>query len=173
MTKYEEFLSRKNITRKEFLPIWKEFKKELNRGTVRVAQKDETGTWQINRWVKSFILLGFQYGELRKFEDGSIDKDTLGERKIELEEKIRTVSPTISIRDGVYLGKGVTCMPPCYANIGAYIEEGSMLDSLVLVGSCAQIGKNVHIGARNCYWWSYRACWSISCDRRGSSLYWS
>ena len=47
----------------------------------------------------------------------------------------------------MFIGKGVTFMPPCYTNIGAYIDEGSMVDSLALVGSCAQIGKNVHLGA--------------------------
>lgn len=134
-------------TREEFLPIWKSFKKELNKGTIRVAQKDEQDTWKVNIWVKKFILLGFKYGEVKKFEEGYIDKDTMGEREISVSEGVRTVSPTTSMRDGIYLGKGVTFMPPCYTNIGVYIDEGSMVDSCAIVGSCAQIGKNVHIGA--------------------------
>ena len=146
MEKYIELLNKENITRKEFLPIWNEFKKDLNTGKVRVASK-ENGKWVVNKWIKKFILLGFKYGEIIEFEDGTIDKDTMGERKVELFEKVRKVSPTVSIREGVYLGKGVTFMPPSYANIGAYIDDGSMVDSLALVGSCAQIGKNVHIGA--------------------------
>jgi 2,3,4,5-tetrahydropyridine-2-carboxylate N-succinyltransferase len=52
-----------------------------------------------------------------------------------------------SIRDGCYVGRGVTCMPPMFINVGAYIEDGTMVDSHALVGSCAQIGKNVHISA--------------------------
>lgn len=147
MTKYQELLEKENITREEFLPLWSEFKKDLNTGKIRVAQTDEKGEWQVNKWIKSFILLGMKFGKIVKFDEGYIDKDTLGERKITLDEKIRTVSPTTSIRDGCYIGPGVTFMPPCYTNIGAYIDEGSMVDSLALVGSCAQVGKNVHIGA--------------------------
>ena len=146
MDKYLEMLEKENLTKEEFMPVWEEFKKDLNSGKVRVAEKIN-GDWKVNKWVKQFILLGFKYGEIVKFEDGTIDKDTMGERKITLEEKVRVVSPTVSVRDGVFIGKGVTFMPPCYTNIGAYIDEGSMVDSLALVGSCAQIGKNVHLGA--------------------------
>src|SRR5471032_1302628 len=52
-----------------------------------------------------------------------------------------------AIRDGVYIGRGVTCMPPMYINAGAYVDDGTMVDSHALVGSCAQIGKNCHISA--------------------------
>ena len=146
MEEYLEMLRKETLTREEFMPAWKKFKKDLNSGKVRVAEKNN-GEWTVNKWVKQFILLGFKYGEIVKFEDGTIDKDTMGERKITEEEKVRVVSPTVSVRDGVFIGKGVTFMPPCYTNIGAYIDEGSMVDSLALVGSCAQIGKNVHLGA--------------------------
>ena len=143
MEKYLEMLKKEDLTRKEFMPVWEEFKSDLNKGNIRVALKTD-GEWIVNKWVKKFILLGFKYGEVIKFEDGTIDKDTMGERKVTIEEKARVVSPTVSIRDGVFIGKGVTFMPPCYTNIGAYIDEGSMVDSLALVGSCAQIRKNVH-----------------------------
>ena len=146
MEEYLEMLKKETLTREEFMPAWKKFKKDLNSGKVRVAEKNN-GEWTVNKWVKQFILLGFKHGEIVKFEDGTIDKDTMGERKITEEEKVRVVSPTVSVRDGVFIGKGVTFMPPCYTNIGAYIDEGSMVDSLALVGSCAQIGKNVHLGA--------------------------
>jgi 2,3,4,5-tetrahydropyridine-2-carboxylate N-succinyltransferase len=52
-----------------------------------------------------------------------------------------------SIRDGCYIGKGVTCMPPMYINAGTYVDDGTMVDSHALIGSCAQIGKNCHISA--------------------------
>ena len=146
MQKYIEMLEKENLTREEFLPIWKEFKQDLNMGKIRVASK-ENEEWKVNKWVKKFILLGFKYGEVIEFKDGSIDKDTMGERVVTSEEKVRKVSSTVSIRDGVYLGQNVTFMPPSYANIGVYIDDNSMVDSLVIVGSCAQIGKNVHIGA--------------------------
>ncbi len=147
MNNYLEILKKDTLNREEFLPVWKDFKDDLNKGNLRVAFRDETGNWQVNKWIKQFILLGMKFGEIQKFNDGTIDKDTLGEREITLAEKVRKVSSTVSIRDGVYLGKGVTFMPPSYANIGSYIDDGTMVDSLALVGSCAQIGKNVHIGA--------------------------
>ena len=146
MEKYLELIEREDLTKEEFMPIWKEFKQDLNLGKVRVANKINE-EWKVNKWVKQFILLGFKYGEIVEFEDSTIDKDTMGERKVELSEKVRKASKLVSIRDGVYLAEGVTFMPPSYANIGAYIDKGSMVDSLALVGSCAQIGKNVHIGA--------------------------
>lgn len=143
---YQTMLQQQDLTREEFLPVWDQFKNDLNTGRVRVATKED-GEWQVNKWVKQFILLGFKFGEICQFDDGAIDKDTLGEREVKMSEKVRKVSATVSIRDGVYIGSGVTFMPPCYANIGAYIDEGTMVDSLALVGSCAQIGKKVHIGA--------------------------
>lgn len=146
MEKYISMCEKENLTREEFLPVWKEFKEDLNNGKIRVAYK-ENEEWKINTWVKKFILLGFKFGKVCEFEDGTIDKDTMGERKFKIEEGARKVSPTVSVRDGVYIAKGVTFMPPCYANIGVYIDEGSMIDSSVVVGSCAQIGKNVHVGA--------------------------
>ena len=146
MHKYLDILEKEGLTREEFMPVWEEFKKDLNSGKIRVAEKINEN-WIVNKWVKQFILLGFKYGKIIEFQDGTIDKDTMGEREIKLEENIRKVSPTVSVRDGVFIGKGVTFMPPCYTNIGAYIDEGSMVDSLALVGSCAQIGKNVHLGA--------------------------
>ena len=146
MDKYLNMIEKENLTKKEFMPVWEEFKKDLNSGKIRVAEKIDEN-WIVNKWVKQFILLGFKYGDIIEFQDGTIDKDTMGEREIKLEESIRKVSPTVSVRDGVFIGKGVTFMPPCYTNIGAYIDEGSMVDSLALVGSCAQIGKNVHLGA--------------------------
>ena len=146
MEKFKQAIENEKLTREEFLPLWNEFKESLNSGKIRVAYKEDD-EWKINKWIKKFILIGFKFGIIKEFEDGAIDKDTLGERKLSVSEGIRKVSHTVSMRDGVYIGKGVVFMPPCYVNIGAYIDEGAMVDSLALVGSCAQIGKNVHIGA--------------------------
>ena len=60
---------------------------------------------------------------------------------------VRIVPGGSSIRDGCYIGKGVTCMPPMYINAGSYVDDGTMIDSHALVGSCAQVGKNCHISA--------------------------
>ena len=132
--------------------IFNEFKKSLNRGLVRAAERDEAGHWRVNSWVKQGILLGFRMGEITDMSpaDASLvflDKDTYPVRATRLEERVRIVPGGSSIRDGVYLAPGVVCMPPMYVNVGAYVDEGTMIDSHALVGSCAQVGKRVHLSA--------------------------
>ena len=68
-------------------------------------------------------------------------------RPTTLADRVRIVPGGSSIRDGAYLAPGVVCMPPMYVNVGAYVGEATMIDSHVLVGSCAQIGKRVHLSA--------------------------
>jgi 2,3,4,5-tetrahydropyridine-2-carboxylate N-succinyltransferase len=75
------------------------------------------------------------------------DKHTFPLKKVESADAIRIVPGGSSIRAGAFLGRNVTCMPPMYVNIGAYVDDGTMIDSHVLVGSCAQIGKRVHLSA--------------------------
>ena len=60
---------------------------------------------------------------------------------------VRIVPGGSTVRDGAYVGQGVVCMPPMYINIGAYVGNGTMIDSHALVGSCAQIGQRVHVSA--------------------------
>jgi 2,3,4,5-tetrahydropyridine-2,6-dicarboxylate N-succinyltransferase len=60
---------------------------------------------------------------------------------------VRIVPGGSSIRDGCFVGRGVTCMPPMYINVGAYVGDGTMVDSHALVGSCAQMGERCHISA--------------------------
>jgi 2,3,4,5-tetrahydropyridine-2-carboxylate N-succinyltransferase len=132
--------------------VFNDFKQALNRGMVRAAERDETGQWIVNSWVKRGILLGFRMGEITDMSptDASFvffDKDTYPVRATRLEDRVRIVPGGSSIRDGSYIAPGVVCMPPMYVNVGAYIEEGTMIDSHALVGSCAQIGKRVHLSA--------------------------
>jgi len=75
------------------------------------------------------------------------DKDTLPLRKPGLAAGVRIVPGGSTIRDGAYLAPGVICMPPMYINIGAHVGDGTLVDSHALVGSCAQIGKRVHLSA--------------------------
>jgi 2,3,4,5-tetrahydropyridine-2,6-dicarboxylate N-succinyltransferase len=75
------------------------------------------------------------------------DKATYPVRRVGPGDGVRIVPGGSSIRDGVYLGKGVTCMPPMYINVGAWVGEGTMVDSHALVGSCAQIGRFCHLSA--------------------------
>jgi len=75
------------------------------------------------------------------------DKSTYPVKNFTSNSGVRIVPGGSSIRDGCFIGKGVTCMPPMYINVGAYVGEGSMVDSHALVGSCAQIGRNCHLSA--------------------------
>jgi 2,3,4,5-tetrahydropyridine-2-carboxylate N-succinyltransferase len=75
------------------------------------------------------------------------DKATWPLKRLRVEDGVRVVPGGSAIRDGCYVGRGVTCMPPMYINAGAWVGEGTMVDSHALIGSCAQIGRNCHISA--------------------------
>ena len=134
--------------------LFNDFKAALNAGQIRAAAPDpatRTG-WRVNGWVKKGILIGFRMGGIVDMSINSsrmpfYDKETFPVRHISDTGSVRIVPGGSSIRDGVYLGKGITCMPPMYINTGAWVDDGTMVDSHALVGSCAQIGKNCHISA--------------------------
>jgi 2,3,4,5-tetrahydropyridine-2-carboxylate N-succinyltransferase len=75
------------------------------------------------------------------------DKATWPIKRLAPDSGVRIVPGGSSIRDGCFLGKGVTCMPPMYINAGSFVGDGTMIDSHALVGSCAQVGKSCHISA--------------------------
>jgi 2,3,4,5-tetrahydropyridine-2,6-dicarboxylate N-succinyltransferase len=75
------------------------------------------------------------------------DKATYPVRQFSPDDAVRIVPGGSSIRDGCFIGRGVTCMPPMFVNVGAYVGDNTMVDSHALVGSCAQIGENCHISA--------------------------
>ena len=132
--------------------VFEQFKTALRRGSIRSAEKDENGNWHANAWVKQGILLGFRMGKMVEMSQPSetfrfFDKDTFPLRPMTVDNKIRIVPGGSTIRDGSYVGENVVLMPPCFVNVGAYIDEGTMIDSHALVGSCAQIGKRVHLSA--------------------------
>src|SRR5687768_563872 len=131
--------------------VFEELKRALNHGEVRAAEKDATGKWTVNSWVKQGLLLGFRMGSLLDMSTGDsfkfFDKDTYPARPTTVGDNVRIVPGGSSIRDGAYIAPGVVCMPPMYVNVGAYVDEGTMIDSHALVGSCAQIGKRVHLSA--------------------------
>jgi 2,3,4,5-tetrahydropyridine-2-carboxylate N-succinyltransferase len=126
-------------------------KAALNSGAVRAAERDASGVWRVNAWVKAGILLGFRLGHTQPAATGTpfpfYDKDTYPLRRIGPEDGVRIVPGGSAIRDGCYVAPGVVCMPPMYINVGAYVGEGTMVDSHALVGSCAQIGRRVHLSA--------------------------
>ncbi|HEY7924181.1 MAG TPA: 2,3,4,5-tetrahydropyridine-2,6-dicarboxylate N-succinyltransferase [Vicinamibacteria bacterium] len=126
----------------------------LTRGEVRAAEPDpgSASGWRVNAWVKQGILLGFRHGDVvdASMDHGRLaffDKDTLPLRKLDAGAGVRIVPGGSAVRDGAYLGKGVVCMPPMYVNIGAWVGDGSLVDSHALIGSCAQIGRSVHVSA--------------------------
>jgi len=127
-----------------------QFKNLLNRGEIRAAEF-HAGKWRVNAWVKKGILLAFRVGQLREYAENHImqffDKDTMSLKQLSVNDGVRIVPGGSAIRDGAYVAAGVVMMPPSYVNIGAYVDEGTMIDSHVLVGSCAQIGKRVHLSA--------------------------
>ncbi|HUF05399.1 MAG TPA: 2,3,4,5-tetrahydropyridine-2,6-dicarboxylate N-succinyltransferase [Aridibacter sp.] len=132
--------------------LFEEFKNALRRGLIRAAERDKTGEWRTNAWVKKGILIGFRMGKMTEMSSPSdsflfFDKDTYPLRPMSLADKVRIVPGGSTIRDGCYVAPGVVCMPPMYVNVGAYVDEDTMIDSHALVGSCAQIGKRVHLSA--------------------------
>jgi 2,3,4,5-tetrahydropyridine-2-carboxylate N-succinyltransferase len=138
----------------EHLQVFQRFKDALNAGEIRAAEPDRSAAtgWRVNAWVKKGILLGFRMGATVDMSiDASrqpfFDKATYPVRAFTATSGVRIVPGGSSIRDGCYVGKGVTCMPPMYINVGAYVGDETMVDSHALVGSCAQIGRKCHISA--------------------------
>jgi len=130
------------------------FKQALNAGEVRAAEPDASTTtgWRVNAWVKKGILLGFRMGAVVDMSINStrqpwFDKATFPVQRFTADRGIRIVPGGSSIRDGCYIGRSVTCMPPMYINTGSWVGDGSMIDSHALVGSCAQVGANCHVSA--------------------------
>ncbi len=138
----------------EHFALFTRFKQALNEGRIRSAEPDATTPtgWRVNAWVKKGILLGLRMGTVVDMSIDTarqpfFDKATWPVKRITTESGVRIVPGGSSIRDGCYIGKGVTCMPPMYINVGAWVGDGTMVDSHALVGSCAQIGTNCHISA--------------------------
>ena len=138
----------------EHFALFARFKAALNAGAIRAAEPDsvQPSGWRVNGWVKKGILLGFRIGSIVDMSIDTarqpfFDKSTYPVRGFSATDGVRIVPGGSSIRDGCYIGRGVTCMPPMYVNAGAYVNDGTMIDSHALIGSCAQIGKNCHISA--------------------------
>src|SRR5206468_6091511 len=95
--------------------------------------------------------IGFRAGVLTRVvaESGFpfFDRDTMSLKQLDERSGVRIIPGGSSVRDGCYLGKGVTIVPPAWVNIGAWVGEGTLIDSHALVGSCAQVGARVHVSA--------------------------
>jgi 2,3,4,5-tetrahydropyridine-2-carboxylate N-succinyltransferase len=141
-----------NAYRPEDRALFSEFREAINLGLIRCAEKGPDGTWATNVWFKRCLLAGFRLGQVFESEGYCrtpfFDKQTLPTRAVfHLASKVRIVPGGTSIRDGAYVGENVIVMPPSYINIGAWVGADTLIDSHVLVGSCAQIGERVHLSA--------------------------
>ncbi|MBS0481979.1 MAG: 2,3,4,5-tetrahydropyridine-2,6-dicarboxylate N-succinyltransferase [Proteobacteria bacterium] len=124
----------------------------LDSGKARVAEPDGAGEWKVNQWLKKAVLLSFRLNDNAVVPGGSAgapayDKvpskfEGWGENRFR-EAGFRIV-PGAVVRRGSHIGKGVVVMPS-FVNIGAHVGEGTMVDTWATVGSCAQIGKHVHL----------------------------
>ncbi len=119
---------------------------QLDAGTARVAEPDGDG-WRVNQWLKKAVLLSFRLNDNRVMDGPAFDKvpsKFAGWGEDRFRAAGFRVVPGSIVRHGAHVSKGVVLMPS-FVNIGAYVGENSMIDTWATVGSCAQIGANVHI----------------------------
>ena len=123
---------------------------DLNKGRLRVAERQGVGQWTVNQWIKKAVLLSFRLNDNKLMRAGDLGFfDKVPTKFAHLDEAelratgVRVVPPAVA-RRGCYIARNVVLMPS-YVNIGAYVDEGTMVDTWATVGSCAQIGKGVHL----------------------------
>jgi len=121
----------------------------LDIGKIRVAEKKDS-KWIVNQWIKQAILLSFKTNEMELLKgpyttwwDKVPGKTVNWTKEDHKKADFRSV-PNGTVRKGSYIGKNVILMPS-FINVGAYVDDNSMIDTWATVGSCAQVGKNVHL----------------------------
>ena len=116
----------------------------LDKGKLRTAEPLENGEWKVNDWVKKAVILYFPTQKMETIEVGPFEfHDKMKLKTDYASQGVRVVPPAVA-RYGAHIESGAVLMPS-YVNIGAYVSSGSMIDTWATVGSCAQIGKNVHL----------------------------
>ena len=122
---------------------------KVDKGEIRIAEKKRS-SWIVHQWIKKAILLSFKTNEMDTLTGpyatwwDKVKGKTAGWGKEEhLKAGFRMV-PNAVVRHGSHVGKNVVVMPS-FINIGAFVDEGTMVDTWVTVGSCAQVGKNRHL----------------------------
>ena len=124
----------------------------LDTGSLRVAERGEDGVWTVNQWAKKAVLLGFRLQDMGQQSGGpqdggwwdKVDSKFKGWTEREWRGAGFRAVPTCVVRRSAYIAPGVVLMP-CFVNLGAHVGEGTMVDTWATVGSCAQIGRNVHL----------------------------
>jgi len=115
----------------------------LDKGKLRVAEPTADG-WQVNQWVKKAVVMYFPIQKMETIECGPLEfHDKIPLKKDYKAQGVRVVPHAIA-RHGAFLESGVIMMPS-YVNLGAWVGSGTMVDTWATVGSCAQIGRNVHL----------------------------
>jgi 2,3,4,5-tetrahydropyridine-2-carboxylate N-succinyltransferase len=123
----------------------------LDSGTARVAEK-HAGEWVVHQWLKKAVLLSFRLRDMSPIEGGpggapwwdKVDSKFLGWDEQRFRAAGFRAVPGAVVRHSSFIGKGVVLMPS-FVNVGAYVDENTMVDTWATVGSCAQIGKRCHI----------------------------
>lgn len=122
----------------------------LETGAFRVAEPDGEGGWRVNEWLKKAVLLYFRINDMAVVDAqpapfwDKIPARFEGYGEAEFRKAGVRVVPGAVARRGTYFGRDVVLMPS-FVNIGAYVGEGTMVDTWATVGSCAQIGKHCHL----------------------------
>ncbi|RUW91301.1 2,3,4,5-tetrahydropyridine-2,6-dicarboxylate N-succinyltransferase [Mesorhizobium sp. M7A.F.Ca.US.010.02.1.1] len=124
----------------------------LDRGAVRVAERQADGKWHVNQWLKKAVLLSFRLNPMEIIKGGpgeamwwdKVPSKFDGWGAVDFEKSGFRAVPGSIVRRSAYIAPGAVLMPS-FVNVGAYVDTGTMIDTWVGVGSCAQIGKNVHL----------------------------
>lgn len=124
----------------------------LDSGSLRVAERGEDGRWHVNQWAKKAVLLGFRVQEMGVQSGGpqgggwwdKVDSKFARWGEAEWRAAGFRAVPTCVVRRSAYIAPGAVLMP-CFVNLGAHVGAGTMVDTWATVGSCAQIGANVHL----------------------------
>lgn len=148
------FENRADITPKTVIPEVKqaveETLRQLDNGTLRVAERQDIGQWKVNEWAKKAVLLSFRIQDNVVLGDGvnqyfdKVPTKFANWTQEDFQAAGFRAVPGAVARRGSFIAKNTVLMPS-YVNIGAYVDEGAMVDTWATVGSCAQIGKNVHL----------------------------
>ncbi|MCL7409505.1 2,3,4,5-tetrahydropyridine-2,6-dicarboxylate N-succinyltransferase [Marivivens donghaensis] len=124
----------------------------LDSGALRVAERQHDGQWHVNQWAKKAVLLGFRIKDMELQSGGpqghswwdKVDSKFKGWGAEDFQAAGFRAVPNAVVRKSAYIAKGVVLMPS-FVNLGAHVGEGTMVDTWATVGSCAQIGKHVHL----------------------------
>jgi 2,3,4,5-tetrahydropyridine-2-carboxylate N-succinyltransferase len=124
----------------------------LDRGQVRVAERQPDGEWRVNQWLKKAVLLSFRTNPMEIVKGGpgdavwwdKVPSKFSGWGAVDFEKAGFRAVPSAVVRRSAYIAPGAVLMPS-FVNLGAYVDTGTMVDTWASVGSCAQIGKNVHL----------------------------